>query len=108
MSAVTEINITTSKPQIGMSSESQTSWNELNIRFTTLFQRGLYAEAEMLVDEIIKTAESLFQDEHPDLATSLNNIAVLYKVRGNYQRSESFHKKALAIRENILDNNHPE
>ncbi len=40
--------------------------------------------------------------EHPDTATSLNNLAELYKAMGDYAKAEPLYRRALAIREKAL------
>ncbi len=48
-----------------------------------------------------------FEPEDPRLATSLNNLAVLYRVQGRYAEAEPLHKRSLAIREKGLGAVHP-
>lgn len=45
---------------------------------------------------------------HPSVATSLNNLALLYDSRGQYAQAEPFYKRSLAIREKALGPNHPD
>ena len=45
---------------------------------------------------------------HPDVAASLNNLAVLYAAQGKYTVAEPLHKRALAIDEKALGPNHPD
>jgi len=42
------------------------------------------------------------------VATSLNNLAELYYIQGQYAKAEPLHKRALAIREKALGPNHPD
>jgi tetratricopeptide (TPR) repeat protein len=46
--------------------------------------------------------------EHTDTATSLNNLALLYKNQGKYEQAEPLIKRALAIRERVLGPDHPD
>jgi hypothetical protein len=46
--------------------------------------------------------------EHPDVATSLNNLAVLYKTQGQYAMAEPLYVRALAMREKALGPEHPD
>ncbi len=48
-----------------------------------------------------------FEPEDPRLATSLNNLAVLYRVQGRYAEAEPLYKRSLAIREEALRPDHP-
>lgn len=47
-------------------------------------------------------AETLHGPDHPDVTTSLNNLAVLYWTQGQYALAEPLCKRALAIREKAL------
>jgi tetratricopeptide (TPR) repeat protein len=46
-------------------------------------------------------------EEHPDVATSLNNLAALYCSQGRYSEAELLYQQALEIRERRLGVNHP-
>src|SRR5262249_47167118 len=45
--------------------------------------------------------------EHPNVATSLANLAVLYQLEGKYAEAELLHKRSLTIRETALGPEHP-
>ncbi len=44
--------------------------------------------------------------EHPDLATDLNSLALLYHAQGHYAEAEPLYKRALAIQEKALGPDH--
>ncbi len=46
-------------------------------------------------------------DNHPDVATSLNNLAGLYSSQGRYEEAEPLYVQALEMRKHILGDNHP-
>jgi tetratricopeptide (TPR) repeat protein len=46
--------------------------------------------------------------EHPDIATSLNNLAQLYHKQGQYEKAMALYQRALAIREKALGPGHPD
>ena len=46
-------------------------------------------------------------DEHPDVASSLNNLGVLCSNIGDYQSAESFYKQSLAIKKKAFGEKHP-
>ena len=52
--------------------------------------------------------EKALGPEHPDTATSLNNLAVLYEAMGAYAQAEPLFQRALAIREKALGPEHPD
>jgi len=45
--------------------------------------------------------------QHPDTATSLNNLAALLKAKGDYDDAEPLYKRALSICEKVLGKQHP-
>jgi CHAT domain-containing protein/lipopolysaccharide biosynthesis regulator YciM len=56
----------------------------------------------------VVVAEQALGKNHPDVAKSLNNLALLYQTQGLYDRAEPLHERALAIREAALGKNHPD
>ena len=46
--------------------------------------------------------------DHPNVATSLNNLAELYRNQGKYAEAEPLYKRSLAIREKALGPDHPD
>jgi tetratricopeptide (TPR) repeat protein len=44
---------------------------------------------------------------HPDVATSLNNLGMLYQKQGEYDKAQPLLEKALALREKTLGSEHP-
>ncbi|MTJ23301.1 tetratricopeptide repeat protein, partial [Dolichospermum sp. UHCC 0352] len=46
-------------------------------------------------------------DDHPDVAQSLNNLALLYESQGKYSEAKNLAKQALVIYQNRLGNEHP-
>jgi tetratricopeptide (TPR) repeat protein len=47
-------------------------------------------------------AESAFGPDHPSVAVSLNNLALLYQDRGDYADAEQLYRRSLAILEKAL------
>ena len=47
-------------------------------------------------------------EEHPEFATSLNNLAVLHQRMGNYEKALPLYIQAKNIREKVLGEEHPE
>ena len=71
------------------------------------YQQGNYAEAERQWGSALKEAKR-FGPQDPRLATTLNNLAELYRAQGKYAEAEPLHKHSLAIREKALGPEHPE
>ena len=70
--------------------------------------QGLYALAEPWYHKCVSTVKFRLGENHPDYASSLNNLAVLYESQGRYEEAEPFHLQALEIAEPILGENHPD
>jgi len=51
--------------------------------------------------------EKVLGEEHPDTATTYNNIAGVYSSQGDYPRALEWFQKALIILELRLGNQHP-
>ncbi|MEO0415519.1 MAG: tetratricopeptide repeat protein, partial [Verrucomicrobiota bacterium] len=69
--------------------------------------QGKYEEAEPLYKRALAIREKQLGADHPDTATSLNNLAVLYYEQGKYKEVEPLYKRALAIKEKQLGADHP-
>ncbi|NES03113.1 MAG: tetratricopeptide repeat protein [Okeania sp. SIO2F4] len=60
--------------------------------------QGLYELGEPWYKECLDITRSRLGVEHPDVATSLNNLAGLYKSQGRYTEAEALFKEALEMR----------
>ena len=49
----------------------------------------------------------LLGEEHPSVATSLNNLAALYRSQGRYEEAEPLYQQALAMTRKLLGEEHP-
>jgi tetratricopeptide (TPR) repeat protein len=67
---------------------------------------GRYSEAEQLLKEAIQEADK-FGSESARYASSINELAELYRIRGQYAEAEPLFRKALAIRERVLGADDP-
>jgi tetratricopeptide (TPR) repeat protein len=81
--------------------------NRLNQQVTQLYQQGQYAAALPLAQKALAIREQLLGANHPDVATSLNNLAGLYQAIGNYGEAEPLFQRSLTIREQALGSDHP-
>jgi tetratricopeptide (TPR) repeat protein len=66
----------------------------------------LYTAAEAWRKQCVTVIESRLGEEHPDIATSYNNLAGLYEFQGRYAEAEPLFVKALAIRQRLLGEEH--
>lgn len=64
-----------------------------------------FSEAECW--QAVRIAEQHQGMEHPETASHLSNLAVLYAHQGRYEESERLHQQALAICESQLGEEHP-
>jgi tetratricopeptide (TPR) repeat protein/transcriptional regulator with XRE-family HTH domain len=69
---------------------------------------GQYAEAEPLSLRALSIREQILGPGHPDVATSLNYLAVLFWRQGKYIQAEPLLQRTLSIREQVLGSDHPE
>ena len=81
-------------------------WQSHMVAGAQAYQQGNYPEAEKRLVAAVEEAEG-FGPRDPRLATTLNNLAVLYQARGKYTEAEPLYKRALAIREKALGAENP-
>lgn len=74
---------------------------------TYLRQRVRYQEAEPLHQRALRIQEQQSGPEHPDVATSLNGLAELYRKQSKYVEAGPLYQRALTIREKRLGTEHP-
>lgn len=67
-----------------------------------------YKEAANLLNDALAIREKTLGENHPAVAATLNNLAVLYGKRGKYKEAEPLCKRALDIREKVLGREHPD
>ncbi len=80
-------------------------WQGHMVAGVQAYQQGNYPEAEKQLVAALKEAEGLGPQD-PRLATTLNNLALLYDAQGKYAEAEPLYKRALAIREQVLGPEH--
>jgi tetratricopeptide (TPR) repeat protein len=71
------------------------------------YQQGQYSEAAKLAEESLKFAKKTFGDDHSNVATSLNHLAMVYREQGKYAEAEPLLKRALEIFEKAQGPDHP-
>ena len=91
------------------SARSIPTWPRASTTWLQLYHaQGRYADAEPHYQRALAIREKVLGPEHPDVATSLNNLAVLYRAQGRYADAEPRYQRALAIREKVLGPEHPD
>lgn len=68
--------------------------------------QGDYSRALAWYTECLSQCEQRLGPDHPETATSLNNLAGIYERQGAYAKAEPLHERALAIYENELGPDH--
>ena len=69
---------------------------------------GHYANALSMLTQVLNIREQILGKEHPDTATTYNNIAIVYSRQGDYTKALLWYEKALAIHEQVLGKEHPD
>ncbi len=75
---------------------------------TVLHDQGRFEEAAPLHERSLAIRERERGPEHPETATSLNNLGWFSYLRGDLPAAERWFARALAIRERVLGADHPE
>ena len=70
--------------------------------------QGRYEQAESPYLEALAMRKQLLGKAHPDVATSLNNLAALYDAQGRYGEAEPLYLEALAMMKQLLGKTHPD
>ena len=100
-------NYTLSRREPSAANNELAEAEKLNQQVVELYQQGKYKDAISLAQKALAIREKVLGSEHPDVATSLNNLALLYQVQGNYSEAEPLYQRSLAIREKVLGSEHP-
>jgi tetratricopeptide (TPR) repeat protein len=69
--------------------------------------QGKYTEAITYYEKSLEISQKTLPENHPDLATSYNNIGAVYGDMGEYSKALSYYEKALEIKQKTLPENHP-
>ncbi|MCL4456874.1 MAG: CHAT domain-containing protein [Nitrospirae bacterium] len=80
----------------------------LNRKVVELYKQGKYNEAINYAQQVLAIREKALGSEHPDVATSLSNLAGQYESTGRYAEAEPLYKRELEIREKVFGREHPE
>ena len=60
-----------------------------------LYGQGQYAQASELFQKTLAIRREILGEDHPDTATSYNNLAVTLQAQGKYAEAEAMLRKAL-------------
>jgi CHAT domain-containing protein/Tfp pilus assembly protein PilF len=79
----------------------------LNQQVVELYQQGKYREAIPIAETLLAIEKQALGPDDPDVATVLNDLALLYKATGAYREAESRYQQALQIYQKALGSQHP-
>ena len=106
-------------PAVPHIAEAATTWrdwlskdDDFTWPFTGLtffyYGQGIYEPGVFWAQRCLEAVRQQFGDAHPDVATSLNNLAGLYESQGRYSEAEPLYQQALALRQKLLGDEHPD
>ena len=102
-----ELSKLESKADLFLEDEDDLAWIFIGIsRFYN--GQGLYAAAEPWYKDCLAVVRSLLGENHPHVATSLNNLAALYDSQGRYEAAEPLYLQALQLTRSLLGESHPD
>ncbi len=81
---------------------------ELYTEWYGLYSAGQYAESEPFALESVSVAVQTCGPDHPETASTLGNLAIVYENQGRYEEAEPLYLRALNIREDSLGPDQPE
>ncbi len=84
----------------------EAEWNALMDAGNTAYEKGDYETARIRFEDGRREAEASFGPGHPYVAKSLNNLALLYNIQGQYALAEPLYRRSLAIWEKVLGPEH--
>jgi tetratricopeptide (TPR) repeat protein len=53
-----------------------------------LYERGQYTDAELFLQKALTMQEQVLEPLHPNIATTLHDLALLYRIQGKYAQAE--------------------
>ena len=105
--AIIAIGIGCDKADDTHNKTDNTELNTLNKEVKQPHHLSGYDSAVVVAKKAIEIAERTYGPDHPNVATSLNNLASFYQDQGQYAEAEPLFKRSLAIREKALGPDHP-
>ena len=73
-----------------------------------LYTYAKYEDCLRVRTELLKLKSSVFGENHPDVASSYNNIGIVYYAMGDYSKALEYYEKDLKIGLSVLGENHPD
>jgi CHAT domain-containing protein/Tfp pilus assembly protein PilF len=79
---------------------------KLQSEFQRLFRAGKYDESRHAVERALELREKALGPDHPDVANSLHNLAIIHRLKGDYAKAEPLFQRALDIYEKAFGPEH--
>ena len=93
----------------GSEEKSAEKFMEINVwKALALYSLGYYKESKEIYEEVMRWQIENLGEEHPDVATILNNIGNVYNILGEYDKALEYHNKSLEMSKKILGEEHPD
>jgi tetratricopeptide (TPR) repeat protein/CHAT domain-containing protein len=80
----------------------------LNVRVLELYEAGLVEQALPLAVEATGLARRALEPDHPNLAASINSLAELYRLSGDFDAAEPLYREAVDATRRRLGDRHPD
>lgn len=71
-----------------------------------LVEKARYGEVEPLFLQVLAIRKEMLGENHPDVGSSLHNIAYLYSCQGRYFKAKSYYLDSLRITQNYFGRDH--
>src|SRR6266542_1220515 len=73
-----------------------------------LFRAGKYDASRPAAERALELREKALGPDHPDVAQSLHNLAIIHRLKGDYAKSEPLFQRALDIKEKAFGPENPD
>ena len=70
-------------------------------------EQGNYVKALEYSEKDLAISEHVLGTDHPEMASTYNNLAKMYRAQGDYGKALKYHGKALTVSERVLGPDHP-
>ncbi len=95
-------------PRVTRAESEQGAIGEAEEEAMKLFEMGRLRDAETRFTEILQEYRRLHGARHPDVATAMDNLAVVLHAEGQFKKAGPLHQEALATRRALLGDAHPD
>lgn len=82
--------------------------DQLDKQMTQLYEEGKFEKALVLAKRVAEIREKALGVDHPSVATSLYNVAIVLLAKGKYDDAEQFLQRVIEIKEKTLGVMHPD